>query len=153
MSLLQVPEISFPIFDCYRIIVGLMLCSAHTNCNRICNNRAAKPVGQVDPRHCLYGAHMVQGHVRSDNGLIFPLEGISNCGSPEIALARDMGAELTIEHGIIVPWLYEVRPIEMLTRSVAENRAKHDKGSQRARTRCSSAVKRSTCLVIRNPPM
>ncbi len=67
--------------------------------------------------------------VRSDNGLIFPLEGISNCGAPEIALARDMGAELTIEHGVIVPWLNEDRPIEMLTRSVADNRAKHADGT------------------------
>ena len=67
--------------------------------------------------------------VRSDNGLIFPLEGVSNCGAPEIALALNMGAEITIEYGFVVPWLNDVRPIEMLTRSVAENRAKHAKGT------------------------
>jgi len=41
--------------------------------------------------------------VRSENGLIFPRTGVSNCSAPEIALARSLGAKVTIKHGVIVP--------------------------------------------------
>ncbi len=41
--------------------------------------------------------------VRSENGLIFPRTGVSNCSAPEIALARSLGAKLTIKHGVVVP--------------------------------------------------
>lgn len=41
--------------------------------------------------------------VRTDNGLIFPRKGLSNCAAPEIALARSIGAKLKIRHGVIVP--------------------------------------------------
>lgn len=41
--------------------------------------------------------------VRTDNGLVFPLKGVSDCAAPEIALAKALGAKLTIKHGVIIP--------------------------------------------------
>lgn len=41
--------------------------------------------------------------VRSQNGLIFPLTGRSYCAMPEIELARQLGCEMTLKHGVIVP--------------------------------------------------
>jgi DNA polymerase type B, organellar and viral len=41
--------------------------------------------------------------VRTDNGLIFPLKGVSCCAAPELYVARKLGAQLTIKHGVIVP--------------------------------------------------
>lgn len=41
--------------------------------------------------------------VRTDNGLVFPRKGTSDCASPEIALAHSLGATLHIRHGVIVP--------------------------------------------------
>lgn len=41
--------------------------------------------------------------VRSANGLLFPLKGISCCASPEIVLAKSLGASLKIKEGLIVP--------------------------------------------------
>jgi hypothetical protein len=41
--------------------------------------------------------------VRTDNGLIFPLKGLSCCAAPELFVARKLGAKLTIKHGVIVP--------------------------------------------------
>src|SRR5690348_2847012 len=45
-----------------------------------------------------------------------------------------MGAELTIEHGIIVPWRSEVRPFELFAKSIRDKRATCDKGSVEERT-------------------
>lgn len=41
--------------------------------------------------------------VRSENGLIFPRAGVSNCSAPEVFLARSLGAKLKIRHGVVVP--------------------------------------------------
>jgi hypothetical protein len=41
--------------------------------------------------------------VRTDNGLIFPLSGTTFCPSPEIAVARNLGAKLKILRGIVIP--------------------------------------------------
>ena len=41
--------------------------------------------------------------VRTNNGLVFPRTGISDCAAPEIALARSLGATLKIRHGVIIP--------------------------------------------------
>ena len=41
--------------------------------------------------------------VRTDNGLIFPMKGVSCCAAPELYVARELGAKLTIMHGVIVP--------------------------------------------------
>ncbi len=44
--------------------------------------------------------------VAVDNrGLYFPLSGESICTAPEIELARQMGAEIQIEYGVIIPWM------------------------------------------------
>ena len=67
--------------------------------------------------------------VRSNHGLIFPLEGETYCGSPEIQLARELGAELQIQNGIIVPWLNDTRPFMVFSKKVRENRKLLDKGS------------------------
>ena len=41
--------------------------------------------------------------VRTSNGLIFPSEGVSCCAAPEIFLARQLGAEIKIKYGLIIP--------------------------------------------------
>ena len=41
--------------------------------------------------------------VRTENGLIFPRTGFTTCASPEIALAKSLGANIKIRHGVIVP--------------------------------------------------
>lgn len=41
--------------------------------------------------------------IRTDNGLVFPREGVSDCAAPEIALAKSLGAKLRIVHGVVVP--------------------------------------------------
>lgn len=48
--------------------------------------------------------------VRTGNGLIFPSSGRSYCSSPEIAVARSLGADIKIRHGVIVP-TYDGEPI------------------------------------------
>nr|WP_306235675.1 DNA polymerase [Bradyrhizobium sp. Bra64] len=40
--------------------------------------------------------------VRTDNGLVFPSKGQSFCAAPEIALARSLGAALSIKHGVVI---------------------------------------------------
>ena len=42
--------------------------------------------------------------VRTDNGLVFPRKGVSDCAAPEIALAHSLGAKLKIRHGVVVPY-------------------------------------------------
>jgi hypothetical protein len=42
--------------------------------------------------------------VRTDNGLVFPRKGVSDCAAPEIALANYLGAKLKIKHGVVVPY-------------------------------------------------
>lgn len=42
--------------------------------------------------------------VQVETGLWFPLEGESLCTSFEIELAQNMGAELDIEFGVVIPW-------------------------------------------------
>lgn len=41
--------------------------------------------------------------VRTEHGIIFPLKGKTTCGAPEIWLARELGANVTLRHGIRVP--------------------------------------------------
>ena len=57
-----------------------------------------------------------------DHGLVFPLEGETYVASSEIALARRMGAELEILHGIIVPWADDTRPFEEFVRDTQSRR-------------------------------
>ena len=72
--------------------------------------------------------------VRYDNGLIFPLEGETYAGSPEIQLALDLGAEVEILNGWIIPWASDVRPFEMFSRNVRQHRLDLEKGSVDERT-------------------
>jgi len=41
--------------------------------------------------------------VRTDNGLVFPLSGTTYCASPEIFAAKQLGCQIKIKKGIIVP--------------------------------------------------
>lgn len=41
--------------------------------------------------------------VRTGNGIIFPLEGRSYCSAPEIELALNLGCELKVKHGVVIP--------------------------------------------------
>lgn len=41
--------------------------------------------------------------VRSANGIIFPLSGRSYCAAPEIQLAKNLGCDMSIRHGVIIP--------------------------------------------------
>jgi hypothetical protein len=72
--------------------------------------------------------------VRTDNGLLFPLEGTSYVASPEILLALDMGANLELKTGIIVPWQSDVRLFQSFSRSIKGHRNSHDKGSVEEQT-------------------
>lgn len=67
--------------------------------------------------------------VRCEAGLIFPLEGESLCGSPEIYLAVKMGATVHILDGIIVPQDLTVRPFANFIRLATMKRKEHPKGS------------------------
>lgn len=78
--------------------------------------------------------------VRTDAyGLFFPLSGISMATAPEIELALALGAKLTINHGIIVPWMNSAHSQTTtettssvflpFVRQVRENRDMHPKGS------------------------
>lgn len=40
-----------------------------------------------------------------DNGLIYPLTGFSYCTAPEIEVALNIGCNINIKYGIIIPWL------------------------------------------------
>ena len=66
-----------------------------------------------------------------ERGLIFPLSGVTWCTTPELALARDQGADLRVEHGVFVPWASEVRPFAEFGAAVAALRAQHPQGSLR----------------------
>jgi hypothetical protein len=61
--------------------------------------------------------------LRSDHGLIFPLEGETHVGSPEIQLALELGAEVEILNGWIVPWASDVRPFAAFSRNVRQHRS------------------------------
>lgn len=39
-----------------------------------------------------------------DNGLVYPLSGFSYCTAPEIEVALNLGCDINIKHGIVIPW-------------------------------------------------
>lgn len=41
--------------------------------------------------------------IRSPHGIIFPLAGRSYCSTPEIRLALDLGCEMQVRHGVVIP--------------------------------------------------
>jgi hypothetical protein len=62
-------------------------------------------------------------------GLVFPLKGECNTFAPEIALARKMGAEITIFTGFVVPWKGEDRPFGEFVNYVIARRKEHARDS------------------------
>lgn len=67
--------------------------------------------------------------VRTVNGLVFPIEGTTNCGAPEIAIAKDLGATLTIHHGVIIPTDNAVKVFGHFIKDCLAKRKQHPKGS------------------------
>lgn len=51
--------------------------------------------------------------VRTNYGLIFPRTGITSVCSPELSLARSMGAELEVEDGFILPVIPSTKPFQL----------------------------------------
>ena len=67
--------------------------------------------------------------VRTDNGLVFPLEGTSSCAAPEIYLAKKLGCELRIRHGVIVPSKSDSLIFGDFIRSAIKKRGEYPKKS------------------------
>lgn len=67
--------------------------------------------------------------VRTSNGLVFPREGVSDCASPEIALAVSLGAEVTVRHGVIVPTENKTPIFGPFISDCVKKRASYEKNS------------------------
>ena len=65
----------------------------------------------------------------SRDGLYYPLEGVSFCTSPELALAVKMGAKLIIKRGVIYPWKNEERIFKPFVQKIRSLRKQYEKGS------------------------
>jgi hypothetical protein len=64
-----------------------------------------------------------------DRGLIYPLSGVSYCTGAELVVALELGADITVEHGVIVPYADDERPFAKFTTTINDIRAAHPKGS------------------------
>jgi hypothetical protein len=65
-----------------------------------------------------------------ERGLVYPLSGEAYVTAPEIALARHMGAEITVLDGVVIPWIEaSPQPFELVIRELSRRRAEHAKGS------------------------
>jgi hypothetical protein len=67
--------------------------------------------------------------VRTDNGLVFPRKGKSDCSAPEIALALSLNAKLTINYGVIIPTNLEQPAFADFIRKCITKRTSYPKGS------------------------
>lgn len=67
--------------------------------------------------------------IRTDNGLVFPLRGRSYCSTPEIDLARRLGADISIRFGVIVPTDDNSPVFRPFIVRALEERAKFKKGT------------------------
>lgn len=68
--------------------------------------------------------------VRSRAGLTFPLRGVGYCGAAEIEAALNMGCDIEILQGCIVPWVKgSPRIFSAFAEQVRTNRAMYPKGS------------------------
>lgn len=68
--------------------------------------------------------------IRTDRGIIFPRRGRSYCTAPEIALAVELGASVTVLEGAVVPWLTDaIRPFGSFVKDAIKQRNEHPKGS------------------------
>jgi hypothetical protein len=56
--------------------------------------------------------------VRTENGLIFPIEGCSYSCAPEIEVARNLGAEIKIKHAIVIDTTDELPFFHFIKRSI-----------------------------------
>ena len=64
--------------------------------------------------------------IRTQNGLIFPLEGRSYCSAPEIVAALELGA-ITVRHGVVVPTDDNVRVFGDFIRDCIKKRSYYQK--------------------------
>lgn len=65
-----------------------------------------------------------------DNGLVYPLTGFSYCTAPEIEVALNLGCDIEIKHGMIIPWLDgDDRLFEPYVLGIRKLRARFVKGS------------------------
>jgi hypothetical protein len=64
-----------------------------------------------------------------NRGLLYPLCGRSHCGAPEIEVALNLGCKIVVHHGVIYPWLSDVRMFEPFVREIRARRAALKKGS------------------------
>ena len=67
--------------------------------------------------------------VRTVNGLVFPMEGRTNCAAPEISVAKSLGAELTIHHGVIIPTDNSTKVFGHFIKGCLAERKKYPKNS------------------------
>jgi hypothetical protein len=59
-------------------------------------------------------------------GLYYPLEGYSYCTAPEIEVAHNMGCDIEIQFGVIVPWIEDKEPLfKGFTELIREQRQKY----------------------------
>lgn len=67
--------------------------------------------------------------VRTQNGLVFPLKGRSYCAAPEIVVALELGAKITIRHGVIIPTDQDVRIFGSFIKECVAKRSLYPKNS------------------------
>lgn len=67
--------------------------------------------------------------VRTENGILFPRKGRAYCGAPEIWLARELGAELSLQEAITVPTDTDQPIFSDFIRGCIQRRCQHQKGS------------------------
>lgn len=65
--------------------------------------------------------------VRTDNGIVFPLQGRSLCSAPEISVAHKLGAKLKILHGLVVPTNAQVKVFGEFVRECVKQRGRYPK--------------------------
>jgi hypothetical protein len=65
-----------------------------------------------------------------ERGLVYPLNGEAYVTAPEIVLALQMGAEIKVLDGVVIPWIEDSpQPFELVIRELSRRRAEHPKGS------------------------
>lgn len=66
----------------------------------------------------------------SNDGLFYPLTGSSYCTAPEIEVALNLGCEIEILHGVVIPWLNDdKRLFEPYVTHIRDLRKSYPKGS------------------------
>lgn len=67
--------------------------------------------------------------VRTANGIIFPRKGMSQCGAPELALAKALGAKLKLRKAVRVTIDHDQQIFVPFIRHCLEQRGQHKKGT------------------------